>query len=137
MSSSKIQQYTLFLHPLTPLHVGAASEKHLSNAGDFVIRENTIYLFDQKKIIADKGLTQYCDALAGDGGKSLASLIEKTEGDLKKYSTTIPISGESDTIKVLPRNGLTGRPIIPGSSIKGALSSVISSYLYSKNNIVP
>ena len=47
-------------------------------------------------------------------------------------SAQYPITGEANDYKAIIKDGLKGRPFIPGSSIKGAIRSMLFHYLFGK-----
>ena len=112
------------LRIVTPVHIGGAQEKHLQKGLDYITKGSTIYFLDEKKLItAINDVGQYSNALAN--GK-LDQLIVDRKIDLNTISKKITsVTGEVGTdIKINIKNALNGKPIIPGSSLKGALRSV-------------
>jgi len=125
----------LYIRILTPTFIGAGSEKNWSEGIDYFYKNKTVYILDKQKIfhklINDKQAIDIWTNLIA-GGKS---------ADFLKYLTTKGIDFEEisvykfnasqapkDDIKAFIRTGL-GVPIIPGSSLKGAIKSVLFDYL--------
>ena len=110
------------LRIVTPVHIGGAQEKHLQRGIDYIDTSDGVYFLDEKKLITHFGIGEYSNALVqgklGDLCKSI---------NLGEYSTKVikNLSGEIGTdIKSNIKNTLSGKPIIPGSSLKGSLRSV-------------
>lgn len=112
-----------YIKVLTPVHIGAAKEKDLFKGVDYVSENGSIYFLDEKKILKDFKLHQYTNSLSkGD----LKGLLRNKK--LSDYSSKIidNVAGEIGTdIKTHIKNTLDNKPYIPGTSLKGAIRSVI------------
>ncbi|MBK7522799.1 MAG: hypothetical protein IPI53_01105 [Saprospiraceae bacterium] len=107
---------------VSPVHIGGAQEKHALKGLDYVVNKGTVYFLDENKLIAHFGIDKYSNALALGKLEELCGSINLTEYSKKVISD---ISGEIGTdIKINIKNSLSNKPIIPGSSLKGALRSV-------------
>jgi CRISPR/Cas system CSM-associated protein Csm5 (group 7 of RAMP superfamily) len=115
------------LRIVTPVHIGGAQEKHLQRGLDYIDNYDGVYFLDEKKLIDHFDIIKYSDALAqGKLGELCGSL------NISEYSTKVikNISGEIGTdIKTSVKNTLSGKPIIPGSSLKGSLRSVFYNFI--------
>lgn len=132
MKESINNRYTIEITTLTPISIGAGAEKDWVNGADFVIDNYKLYKLNLRKMIA-----------AGVDPHKLASsleqrnenkIIELIAGNLEKVSDAIyecPLNNISNDVKTFVRNQLTGKPIVPGSSLKGAIRSVLLKYLMS------
>lgn len=115
---------------VTPVHIGGAQEKHWVKGIDFLTYGSKVYLLDEKKIVNEFGIEKYSNALVN---KSLSYLLKGNLSDFSKKNIDT-ITGEIGTdIKTCIRNSLSGKPIIPGTSLKGALRSVIYNYIVENN----
>ena len=121
----------LWLRTLTPIHIGGASEKHLIRDIDFIAKGNDVFFLNEQALIHHFSEAKYCDALASN---TLPDLLRSI--DLKKYSSyNTQITGDpGQEIKRQVRTVLGQKPIIPGSSLKGAIRSVILNYLHRSSN---
>ncbi len=115
---------------ITPVHIGTAQEKHWQNNLDFVIKNNKVYFLDEAKIIKKYGIDKYSEALAKGKVTNLPNLTNNLNGFANRVEV---ITGYTGEIKQHIKNSLTNKPIIPGSSLKGAIRSVILSYLVKEN----
>lgn len=107
---------------ISPVHIGGAQEKHALKGLDYIAKKGTVYFLDEYKLIAHFGPENYSSALATGKLEELCGSIDLIEYSKKIVSN---ISGEIGTdIKINIKNTLSGKPIIPGSSLKGALRSV-------------
>ncbi len=112
-------------HVLTPLHVGAAQEKHLREGLDFLQEDGALWIFDQNRIIEKFGLEAYCNALE-KGRAGIEDLMRGRRAALAEISSVqLPIAGRAEDYHAMIRDGALGKPLLPGSSVKGALGSVL------------
>lgn len=123
------KKYDIVMEVLTPLNIGAGAEKDWVKGVDYIVKGNTLYKLSLKKI-AKEGidLTKLSSYFAQKNNDGVSQIIgNKLDAvcDLKK---TIPNDSDND-IKSFIKNQLTGNPVIPGSSIKGAIRSIMFDYL--------
>ncbi len=132
--------YNIKLEILTPVHIGGGKEKDWSKGIDFVHQAGKIYVLDKERVFLDLLENQkegtYLSKINSGRLEDVEQFIRDNFGDnLEDYATKIIHSDMPESAKEinsLIRNG-QGNPYIPGSSIKGALASVIANYL-SKNS---
>lgn len=130
MENSINEVYQLDIVVLTPLHVGSGSEKDLVKGLDFVQNAGKIYCLNQKKVLDEIDISTLSTALLN---KDESLLIKKLAGKLDKVSDAIyemATTSDSD-IKSFFKNGLINKPVLPGSSVKGAIRSILFKYLKS------
>lgn len=117
---------------ITPTHIGGAAENHWQSGMDFVVRDNKIWILDFKKLSNKIPVDKLTLAFISrkDGNKNIESLIQNIA--LADISSTKPFDykGVANDIKRNIFNGFDGKPYIPGSSIKGALSSILLNYFF-------
>lgn len=116
---------------LTPTHVGGASENHWQAGLDFITRDSKTWILDFEKL-GRSFPVELSRALAGESnsqtlndllrGKNLESYA------LKSFTGSVSY-GE---IKRHIFNGLDGKPFLPGSSLKGSVSSIFLNHFYRK-----
>jgi CRISPR/Cas system CSM-associated protein Csm5 (group 7 of RAMP superfamily) len=125
--------HDLYLHVLTPVHVGGSDDKHLVEGLDYLIEKGLVYIFDQKKLRKEIGNdSQYINALE-EGKAGILNLLNTRRISLADVShSPKQITGTASEIKACIKNGMNGKPYLPGSSIKGALRSAIFSYVYKR-----
>ena len=129
------KKYNLEIEVLTPLSIGAGQEKDWARGVDFVVDNGKLYKLNLKKMVANgvnvDDLTSYF-ALKNEAG-----LKSKLAGKLDLVSDfSIPFPVESDyDVKAFVKNQLTGNPVLPGSSLKGSVRSVLLDYLATKEEI--
>jgi len=118
---------------LSPLAIGAGAEKDWVKGIDFIEKDGELYLLNLKKLV-DNGIDP-AHLINYFTNKDSAGLLRKIEGKLKFVSDRVmmlPAKSENE-IKSFIKNELSGNPIIPGSSLKGAVRSVILEYLLNGN----
>jgi hypothetical protein len=127
------KKYNLEIEVLTPLSIGAGQEKDWVRGVDFVVDKGRLYKLNLKKMIANgvdiNDLTGYF------ASKNELGLKSKLAGKLDEVSdSSMPFPAETDNdVKAFVKNQLGGNPVLTGSSLKGALRSVLFQYLDGKS----
>ena len=112
----------LKLVSLTPVHIGAAQEKHLAKGVDYLAKDGTILFLDESKILEKLKVHEYCNDLSN---RKLQTTLEQ-RGIEQFVKQAVPIAGEIGTdIKIHVKDTLTLNPYIPGTSLKGAIRSIL------------
>jgi CRISPR/Cas system CSM-associated protein Csm5 (group 7 of RAMP superfamily) len=123
------KKYNIEITVLSPLNIGAGAEKDWVKGVDFVVKDSKIYLLNLKKMVQNGIDPQELTTFFAN--KDDAGLLMKFGNKLDCISDRIvdlPANSDND-IKSFIKNELTNKPIIPGSSLKGAVRSVILEYL--------
>lgn len=120
------KRYPILLEALTPVSIGGGAENNLSAGIDYVVRDKVAYGLNFKKIIAYDiidvdSLNRYLSTQ--DNGELLRRIGNKLES-VSDFKKRLPAS-TNGSIKSQVKNSLSGKPIVPGSSIKGALRSIL------------
>lgn len=118
-------KYNIELEVITPLSIGAGSEKDWVNGIDFITRGNTLYKLNLGKM-AEKGidmnkLSTYYSKKDSNG---IYQLIGNKLDAVSDFRTELPFNSGND-IKSFLKNQLSGRPVVAGSSIKGSIRSIL------------
>lgn len=134
------KKYEIEIEVLTPVSIGTGAEKEWVKGVDFLIADGKIYKLNLQKMLALQQASNPADGIdritniiaqrkkAQQKSEALTALL----GDnLDKVSDQIiPLPAQTDSpIKTCIKNELSNRPIIPGSSLKGAIRSHIYNYL--------
>ncbi|OJX88069.1 MAG: hypothetical protein BGP01_07225 [Paludibacter sp. 47-17] len=128
------KKYLLQMEVLTPLHVGAGAEKDWVQGSDFVVHEGKVKVLNLKKVAQFVNVDDLTKALLE---KNSSLLLSKLAGNLDKCVDAVFDStyfGTND-IKTCIKNGMSNQPIVPGSSLKGAIRSVLLDVLHTKSQI--
>ncbi|HOK27273.1 MAG TPA: type III-A CRISPR-associated RAMP protein Csm5 [Bacteroidales bacterium] len=137
-------RYLIKATVVTPVHVGAGQEKKLIYGVDFFYdnNEKKIIVIDQSKAYSMMPPTQkelYISYLADGKLNEFFNRFRNLREEIIRSSTVAVInspSGDPNNNEILPMissPGKNGRQVyIPGSSIKGALRSVIYARFYEK-----
>jgi hypothetical protein len=116
------------LETLTPLAIGAGAEKDWVLGMDYVIDNNYLYKLNLHKIAAAgidlQKLTSY---FTEKNVRCVKDLIGQRLEEVSDFKMSMPCSSDND-IKAFVKNQLTGKPVVPGSSIKGAIRSILLEY---------
>lgn len=127
------KKYDLKIEVLTPLSIGAGAEKDWVKGVDFVVNKGKLYKLNLRKISKEGvNIDELTPYLATKNECGVINTI--TEGRLDKVSDlvlTFPVNSTNDIndIKAFVKNQLTGKPILVGSSLKGAIRSILFDYL--------
>ncbi len=123
MASRLAQSYRLTIETLAPLHVGGGRGRLIRDV-DFVEADGMAYLVDLEKlwqVVGDEQLAHW-----NEPEFRLSDLIEPADYSACAASV-VPLAGHLETGTGLldPIRDVSGRPYLPGSSIKGALRSAL------------
>lgn len=129
------QKYNLEIEVLTPLSVGAGAEKDWVRGVDFVVDNGKLYKLNLKKMIANgikvDDLTSYFASKNEEGLKSkLAGMLNVCSD----FSIPFPVESDND-VKTFVKNQFTVNPVLPGSSLKGSIRSVLLNCLATREEI--
>lgn len=129
------KKYLLQMEVLTPLHVGAGAEKDWVQGSDFVVHDGKVKILNLHKVSKYVNIDDLTSALLKKEGKTL---INKLGSNLDKCIDKVfeGFYAGSNDIKTCIKNGLTDKPIVPGSSLKGAIRSILLNELHSKQEII-
>ncbi len=121
--------YDIKLTVLSPTHIGAGGEKNWQRGADFVHLGDAVHVLDFDKMwhqFSDRDQARYLDFVSKGRFAEVEKLISD-EVDFENASKyTFEYGGElkSREIKTVVRDG-NGHAFIPGTSIKGAISSAL------------
>ncbi|PAC26459.1 type III-A CRISPR-associated RAMP protein Csm5 [Flectobacillus sp. BAB-3569] len=125
-----IVSQTFEVEILTPTHIGGASENHWQNGLDFIIKDDKTWILDFKELSKFIDSSQLAIILSrADTTQTLEKSLDAKkvqEASWKSFDANM----NSLDIKRHIFNGFDGKPYIPGSSIKGAISSILLNYFY-------
>lgn len=123
------KKYNIEIEVLTPLSIGAGAEKDWVRGVDFVVDNQKLYKLNLKKMV--KAGLRPEDLSVYFANKNEKGLVGKLGGNLESVSDEIiPFPSESDNdIKAFVKNQMNGKPVLVGSSLKGAIRSVLFDYL--------
>ena len=126
------KKYNLEIEVLTPLSIGAGAEKDWVRGVDFIVDNGILYKLNLKKMV-EHGI-RIDDLTSYFASKDEAGLKSKLAGNLELVSDCMmPLPANSDNdVKTFVKNQLSGRPVLAGSSLKGAVRSVLFQYLGGK-----
>ncbi|MCQ2230549.1 MAG: RAMP superfamily CRISPR-associated protein [Paludibacteraceae bacterium] len=127
-------KYNIEIEVLTPLSIGAGAEKDWARGVDFVVDNGNLYKLNLKKMLAFGFSLDELSACFSN--KNEKAIISKLSGRLKQVSDfVLPMPAQSDNdVKSFVKNQLTGKPILVGSSLKGAIRSVLFSSFRDNEN---
>lgn len=127
-------KYNIALEVITPISIGAGAEKDLVKGIDFIVNNEKIYRIDLSKMQeAGIDIVSLSPYFANRDSAGILRLIGNKLAEVSDGEPlTLPAQSDND-IKAFIRNEFTGKPIVPGSSIKGAIRSILFEYLKDTN----
>ena len=123
------QRFNIQLEVVTPISVGTGNQNDWVKGTDFVQFKNKVYVLDLRKIMAcglDIDKINMCFINQDEEG--ICQLLENHIGEVAKYVFHLPTKTDNP-IKTFLRTQIFDRPLIPGSSIKGAIRSALFNFL--------
>jgi CRISPR type III-A-associated RAMP protein Csm5 len=128
------QHYPLVIRTITPLHIGGPQEKHLIQGLDFIEEKGAVYLLDYTKIFELVQPHIISEYLSGARNGGVLSGLKQQGINLKDVSfRVIPNIQVVGDIKTFVKNPIQNKPYIPGSSLKGAIRSIVLGALVPKD----
>jgi CRISPR-associated protein Csm5 len=124
-------QNNITLTTLSPLHIGSGTALQPNTEYLYFENENAIALLDEHKvleIIGTENLGQWVSCI--DNNQSLLALLRQRKKDLKASDIAkiiLPACGKvgsTQSLRQQLRSG-NGQPILPGSSLKGAIRTAL------------
>lgn len=123
------KKYNIEIEVLTPLSIGAGAEKDWVRGVDFVVDDHKLYKLNLKKIV-NAGLRpeELSNFFANKNEDGLKSKLAGKLNDVSDAIISCPSESDND-IKAFVKNQMNGKPVLVGSSLKGAIRSVLFDYL--------
>lgn len=129
--TDSIVSQTFEVEVLTPTHIGGASENHWQKDLDFIIKDNKTWILDFKKLCTVIDSFTLANVLSRENAnQTLGNLLVSKNLETISSSRFDSTFNNSSEIKRHIFNGFDGKPYIPGSSIKGAINSILLNYFY-------
>lgn len=124
------ERFYIQLQPVTPVHIGSGEEKDWIYGLDFIVDGNKAYVIDLKKV-AENGydINRITACFLNKDVKGVKQLLGNNLKAVSKRIFLYPQVNTNSNIKAFIRNQLTDKPVIPGSSLKGAIRSILFTYL--------
>ena len=132
------KKYTVTAQVLTPLSIGQGSEKDWVYGVDFLTAEDDdeqlwmYHLNIAKMIEVGVDVNRISSLFANGRPQEIKQLVGKKLSQVSDFQMRLPINGTAglaNPIKSFLRNPLTNRPVLAGSSLKGAIRSILFSLL--------
>ena len=123
------KRYPIELEVITPLSVGAGNDNEWVKGLDFVQKDSKVYVIDMQKVAAagiDVGALTTLFLKSDD--KGISQLLGNKIGELSRYVFDLPAKTDNN-IKTFLRTQFYDKPLVAGSSIKGAIRSALFNYL--------
>ena len=126
------QRFEISLQVLTPLSIGAGAEYDWVKGVDFVVKGGKLYHLNLHKIEqAGINIENLTNAFAQKDAESLLRYLGNRLDSVTDAVFNMPCNSDND-IKAFLHNQFTGHPVVAGSSLKGAIRSVLFTYLRDK-----
>lgn len=124
-------KYKIEMEVITPLSVGAGNENEWLRGANYLVENNRVYILDMDKIARlNIDIDKYASFLRDKDIKesNIRDLLPDDLHEISAYEFDLPCDSRNP-IKPFIRTQLHDNPIVPGSSIKGALRSILYKYL--------
>lgn len=127
------KKYQCEIEVISPVHVGVGKEKNLVKGIDFIYNDETneVFVIDHKKLIDFIGVDKFSGLLVNLDAEALKTAVNaaRSAGIDAVSAKFLLDAAPDDEIKVMMKNALNNKPVVPGSTIKGALRSVLFKHL--------
>lgn len=122
------EKHELTLKVLSPLHIGEGSEKDWVEGADFVQKNGKVYKLNLRKVLQEVDAGTIAGFLAE---RNSQGLLNKLPGKPEQYAEQIfdMQVPSPNPIKSFIKNGINNLAYVPGSSLKGAIRSILFKYL--------
>lgn len=128
------KKYNILLTVLTPMSIGAGAESDWAKGVDYVLSGNKVYVLDLKKVVkAGVDISKISDCFLKGDNKGILLLLGNKLSSVSKYCFESPAFSDNP-IKTFLRSKLLNVPIVAGSSLKGAISSILFAHLRRDEN---
>lgn len=127
------------LEVVTPVHIGAAKENDYIFGQDYFFEDGYYCFVDKRKLMkqmSSQDLDAFTKTLLDSNGQQSANIIKSIANRNKEtviYRSYCPSRHVQESIRKHISDGF-GNLIIPGSSLKGAISGIIGKFLMSRTN---
>lgn len=122
-------KYTVTLKVLTPLFIGQGIEKDWVKGIDYIDKDNTLYHLDLSKMRKEGiDMNQLSLLFIKQDTEGVRKLIGDKLAAVSDFQLSLPCTS-SNPIRTFFRNQYTQCPTIPGSSLKGAIRSILFTYI--------
>lgn len=124
------KKYDIKVEVLTPLSIGAGAEKDWVRGIDFVVKKGEVYKLDLKKMSqVGIDLSRLSTAFAEKDERTVMGLIsDNLLKDVSDATFVWPAESPND-IKTFIKSQLNGKPLLVGSSLKGAIRSILFDFI--------
>jgi hypothetical protein len=122
----KIDKSTLIeIEIASPLHVGAAAEQHWQEGIDYFVNKGKTYVISLDSLSKEIDPQELSSLLLN---KSTGAIINQVKSKIDSIAYKTFETVASKEIKRLIFSALGGKPYLPGSSLKGAIRSILFSH---------
>ena len=119
------KRYYIELEVLTPLSVGAGNDNDWICGVDYVIKDGKVYVIDMERVARlGIGVERLASAFARSDQHAIVNLIGNRLEQASSRVFDAP-AYTTNPIKAFQRTQLLDKPVVPGSSLKGAIRSCL------------
>ena len=123
------KKYPIEMEVITPLSVGTGNEKEWIRGIDFVQKDSKVYVIDIRRAAAcGVDIDRLTELFLRYDEKGITQLLGSQLEKVSMYVFDSPARTDNN-IKSFLRTQLYGKPLVAGSSIKGAIRSALFKYL--------
>lgn len=130
-------EYKVKIEILSPVHIGCDIEKNWQQGVDFVVKGGKVFKLNLDKILKSPRIDteRLSSALAAGKRDAIAAMLNNIDiRSIADRQFGLPVNGLNiKEIRPNIYNQLTDKAIIPGSSLKGAIRSILLNKYITKN----
>ena len=128
------KKYPIELEVITPLSIGAGSEKDWKKGLDYVQKDRKIYVLDLQKTVAQGvDVGRLAELFLQYDEKGILHILGNRLERVSCFIFNSPMS-TTNNIKPFLRTQLHNKPLVAGSSLKGAIRSALFNHLRNSEN---
>lgn len=126
------KKYYIELEVVTPLSVGAGNDEEWVKGVDYIVSDGKVYVIDLHKLaVAGIDLERLSALFLKNDNDGIVKLIGNKIEEVSTYIYDCPCNSDNN-IKAFQRSQLHNSPQVAGSSLKGAIRSILFSHLASE-----
>lgn len=121
------KKYPVELEIITPVSIGAGAEKDWVNGLDFIESAGKIYKLNLRRLFhpgSGVDVNRLLPLFESKDKKGVLRVLGNKLSDVSEAEFDVSFSSAND-IKAFIKNELSNKPIVPGSSLKGAIRSIL------------
>lgn len=126
------KKYKVKAQIITPLHIGAGAEKEWVLGMDYILQDGYLWHIGNIDVLDKDELSKLTNAFLNGDNKAAKQVLKPHLDKICDIKLKAPLEN-IPSVKSFLRNELNNKPILAGSSLKGAIRSILFKYLRERN----